>query len=167
LRTLTKHKFAAAALLFASTNLFAQAVIGEPAPEFLGRTFSGEDFKLSAYKGKVVVASFWASWCGPCRHELPLLEGMQKVLGPDKVKVVAISIEDRDSFRQIHKAAGSLNLEFIHDYNGSVSKEYGRQSVPQLIVVGKDGTLLKKFVGYSEQQADRIVAQVQAAIEQA
>ena len=57
-----------------------------------------------------------------------------------------------------------MSMEFIHDSTGSVSKAYGRTSVPHLVVISKDGRLLRKFVGYSEQQVDRIIAQVQEAL---
>ena len=71
----------ALALPLMSSRVLAQAEVGLPAPEYLGRDGGGNDFNLSAYQGKVVVATFWASWCAPCKRELPLLEGLQKTIG--------------------------------------------------------------------------------------
>lgn len=156
--------FLAAALAATCAQVCAQVEAGSSAPDLLGRTYEGQDLLVSAHQGKVVVASFWASWCGPCRLELPLLEGMQKVVGPERVKVVAISIEDNDRFKQIGKAAKTLALTFVHDSTGSISKAYGVNGIPHLVVIGKDGKVQRKFVGYSEKQVVDVIAQVQAAL---
>ena len=144
---------------------WCQAKPGRPAPSYLGQDGNGQPFELAHHRGKVVIAAFWASWCGPCRKELPYLEGLQKVLGPDKVKVIAISIEDHKAFRNLQRAAGNLSMEFVDDADGSVSRAYGRKGVPHLLVIGKDGTLLRRFVGYSEEQIDAIISQVQQALD--
>lgn len=154
----------AAVLAAASVRSIAQVDIGAPAPDLLGKTYEGQDFLVSAHQGKVVVATFWASWCGPCQLELPLLEGMQKVIGPDRVKVVAISIESKDRFKQIGSAAKSLALTFVHDTTGSISRAYGVKGIPHLIVIGRDGKVQRRFVGYSEKQVENIIAQVHSAL---
>lgn len=153
-----------AVLVTHCAQVFAQLESGSPAPDLLGKTYEGQDLLVSENQGKVVVATFWASWCGPCRLELPLLEGMQKVVGPERVKVVAISIEDKDRFKEIGKAAKSLSLTFVHDTTGSISKAYGVKGIPHLVVIGKDGKLQRKFVGYSEKQVEGVIAQVRAAL---
>jgi thiol-disulfide isomerase/thioredoxin len=156
----------AAALAVISTHSIAQVEPGSVPPDLLGTTYEGQDLLVSAYKGKVVVATFWASWCGPCQRELPLLEGLQKVVGPERVKVVAISIEDKARFNQLGKAAKSLALTFVHDATGAISRAYGVNGIPHLVIIGKDGRFQKKFVGYSEEQVNGVIAQVQAALQE-
>ena len=141
-------------------------VIGSEAPDYLGKSYEGDAFLASAYRGKVVVATFWASWCGPCQRELPLLEGIQKFFGEDKVKVVAISIENKNKFRQIGKAAQSLALKFVHDADRKVYERYGVNGVPHLVVIGKDGKIKLKYVGYSESEVEQVVAKIRQAIEE-
>jgi thiol-disulfide isomerase/thioredoxin len=142
----------------------AQVEPGSSAPDLLGKSYEGQDVLVSAFHGKVVIATFWASWCGPCQLELPLLEGIQKVIGPERVKVIAISIEDKDRFKQIGKAAKSLALTFVHDTTGAISKSYGVNGIPHLVVIGRDGKVQRKFVGYSEKQVEGIIAQLRAAL---
>lgn len=154
----------AAAMAAAIQPAQAQVLPGSLAPDLLGKTYGGEDLLVSTYHGKVVVASFWASWCGPCKRELPMMEGLQKVIGPDRVKVVAISIEGQKEFELIGKAAQALSLTFVHDTKGDIAKAYGVKGIPHLVVIGKDGRLLKKFVGYSEEQVEGVIAQVEAAL---
>jgi thiol-disulfide isomerase/thioredoxin len=144
----------------------AQVSPGDTVHESLGKTIDGEELLVSSYRGKVVVATFWASWCGPCRKELPMLEGMQKVIGPEKIKVIAISIEPSDVFRKLGKAARSLSLTFTHDSSGAISKAYGRKGVPHLVVLDKEGRLLRTFIGYSEKQVDAVIEEVQEALQQ-
>ena len=88
-----------AALLFAA--LATQAGAGPPAaegmaaPVLVGRSFSGEPFDLSAWRGKVVVLNFWASWCSPCRDEMPLLDALQRDYRERGVVVLGLSADDR------------------------------------------------------------------------
>ena len=93
-----------------------------------------------------------------------MLEGMQKIMGQERVKVVAISVEGKEQFKQIGKAAQSLSLTFVHDTSGGIADAYGVKGIPHLVVIGKDGRLLKKFVGYSERQVKGVIEQVQAAL---
>jgi len=146
------------------TPAWTQVEPGALAPDLLGRTYDGTDLLVSSHRGKVVVASFWASWCGPCQQELPMLEGMQKIMGQERVKVVAISVEGKEQFKQIGKAAQSLSLTFVHDTSGGIADAYGVKGIPHLVIIGKDGRLLKKFVGYSERQVKGVIEQVQAAL---
>jgi thiol-disulfide isomerase/thioredoxin len=147
-----------------SAPALSQVVPGQLAPNYLGKDGNGRPFEVANYRGRVVIATFFASWCGPCKQELPYLEGIQKVFGQGKVKVVGISIEDRDAYRSIRRAAWDMKMEFIHDSDGSVSKAFGREGVPHLLVISKDGILLRQFVGYSEEQIDAVISQVQDAL---
>lgn len=139
--------------------------LGEIAPDVLGATLDGTEVQVSRHRGQVVVLSFWAAWCAPCRLELPQLEALQRAAG-DRMRVVAINIEGRPEFKRAARALSELQLTVTHDYNKAIQRAYGVTSIPHLVVVGRDGRVRKVLKGYSEKQLDAILAQVNAALQE-
>ncbi|MFG5410460.1 TlpA disulfide reductase family protein [Piscinibacter sakaiensis] len=135
------------------------------APDVLGATLDGTEVQVSRHRGQVVVLSFWAAWCAPCRLELPQLEALQRAAG-DRMRVVAINIEGRPEFKRAARALSELQLTVTHDYNKAIQRAYGVTSIPHLVVVGRDGRVRKVLKGYSEKQLDAILAQVNAALQE-
>lgn len=132
--------------------------IGDTPPSYLGKESGGDRINLTDHEGKVVVISFWASWCAPCLKELPILENIQNQVGIDKLKVVAVNFkENRKQYRKISRALASLKLSLTHDKRGSIGKSYGVEAVPDLFIVGKDGRLAFHHVGYGDNTIDKIV----------
>ncbi len=147
-------------LAIISLNTHAEAVlkIGDTPPNFLGKNSNGEAVTLKEHKGKIVVISFWASWCSPCLKELPILENIQNKIGEDKVKVIAVNFkEGRKTYRKIKKVLSSLNLTLTHDKRGTIGKTFGVQAIPNLFIVGKNGELVYHSVGYGDSSIDKIV----------
>lgn len=156
-------------LLYAVSSVSAaetpgKIAIGEKPPILIGINMDGDAVETSQFAGKVLVVTFWASWCGPCMKELPMLEGIQKVAGKDRIQVVAINIEDRDKFRKISRALSSFTLQFTHDYGKKSSDAYGVKGIPHMLIVGGDGKVIAVHRGYSERALDGIVSEVNAAL---
>jgi cytochrome c biogenesis protein CcmG, thiol:disulfide interchange protein DsbE len=108
----------------------------------------GPVFKLSDYKDKPMVINFWASWCPPCREEMPVLErGWQKY--GDKILFLGIQTQDRGKREEGEALINEFNLTFpsLIDDDSRVSVEYALFGVPETFFVRADGTLLYKFAG--------------------
>jgi len=126
------------------------AIMFKPAPDFKLTTLAGEQVSLSGYRGKKVVVSFWASWCGPCRMELPELEAFyEKYHARNKnFEVLAISIDD--DLRDAQSYAKDTNLTFpvLWDQGGKVSDAYNVDGIPTLFVIDESGKVILAQAGY-------------------
>jgi len=132
--------------------------LGDVPPNYLGINSNGDNVNLKDHKGKVVIISFWASWCSPCLKELPILENIQNKVGIDKVKVIAINFKENiKQYREIKKALASLSLTLTHDKRGAIGDKFGVKAIPNLFIVGKNGELIFHNVGYGDSSIDKIV----------
>lgn len=110
------------------------------AMNFTLKRLNGKTFQLSAHMGKVVVLNFWATWCGPCRREVPDFVEMQNRLGEQGLLFVGISVdqEGKDGVRKFAEKYG-INYPVMMD-DGTVSRMYGPlRAVPTNVVIGRDG----------------------------
>jgi thiol-disulfide isomerase/thioredoxin len=156
---------AALLLLTGAAHASAGPGPGDAPPDFLGRDASGHDVHVQDMHGKVVLITFWASWCGYCLKELPILAGIQKLAGPGQLQVVAISYnEDYDNFRKIHHNLRKENMLLTYDSNASVSKAFGVSGIPHMLMIGRNGRIAHVHVGYDESMLDTIIAEVNALL---
>ena len=145
-----------AALLAASICVQAaeqpqQPGIGEAPPTIGLKDRGGSVIDLAALQGKVVVVTFWASWCGPCRRELPMLGKVQEVVGREHLEVIAVNFkEPRRDFNAVIRANKDLDLTYVHDERGIVSDRYGVTALPNMFIIGQDGLIAQTHRGYSE-----------------
>jgi len=170
-RRISSHEFAryigSALLAIAfSTSAVAAPKAGDAAPDFAGRTVDGEVISLSAYAGRVVVLSFWASWCGPCQKELPILEGIQQTAGKGRVQVVAINIESRDVFRSLARRMTSVQMLVASDTGATAQRAYGVNGIPHMVIIGKTGQIIRIHRGYSEAGVDDVIDDLNLALAQ-
>jgi thiol-disulfide isomerase/thioredoxin len=157
-------RLASVSLLLFTTSCFAAAKVGDAAPDVvLGVTSSGETAKVADYAGKVVVVSFWASWCTPCRQELPILEGLQ-IQGKGNIQVVAVNIESREVFKKASKLLGDLHLMLANDRSDRSQSAYGVKTIPHMVIIGRDGRILHIHKGYGEGSLSDIVTEINGAL---
>ncbi len=135
--------------------------VGDVPPDLLGRTIDGEEVRLSDSEGRIRVISFWATWCPPCRKELPILAGIQDQGGKERIEVIAINLkETRSTYRQALRVMESFNVQFVHNRRGTVAKQFGVNGIPHLLIVNADGRVVYKQRGYAESQLEVIVAAI-------
>lgn len=125
--------------------------VGVEAPGFTASTVDAtpKPKTLTDYRGQVLVLNLWATWCIPCRTEMPSIEALYKELGPKGLKVVAVSVDEegmQEKIRDFAKEFG-LTFEILHDAAGVMQGIYRTTGIPETFVIGKDGVIRKKWVG--------------------
>jgi peroxiredoxin len=128
---------------------------GKPAPDFVLKSVDGKNYRLSEYRGQVVLLSFWASWCGECRSQLEGLAGLYDRYEGAGLEMLAVSLDrDRD---QVSDAAARLGVGFpaLHDGGGDVGEQYDVNELPYVILIDRDGTIRDEYSGYRRGQEDR------------
>jgi thiol-disulfide isomerase/thioredoxin len=127
----------------------------------LGKDISGQPTLISDHRGKVVIVTFWASWCAPCRKELPVLATVAKKVGPEHLKIIAINYrDDQKPFKQVAKILSDFPITILRDSSGRAAKKYEVNGIPRMIVIGRDGKVSADHTGYSEAMIPRFVEEL-------
>lgn len=131
--------------------------LDESAPEFsLPDIYSGESKALKEYRGKVVYLDFWASWCGPCRQSLPLLNKLRKELGADRFEVIAINLDSNpeDGKRFLEKYP--VEYPVLTDTTGETPQKYQLTGMPTSYLIDQQGNLKGVHQGFRSSDIDKI-----------
>ena len=145
----------------AATETAKAPDIGEVPPDWLGKTPGGEEIRVSDHRGKVLVISFWASWCPYCRKQFPVLDYLQKQVGPDQLRVVVVNFkEDAQTYRAVLRQLRESTVTWTHDRKGDISDAYGVTAVPRMFVIDKAGEVAHLRNGYSEQSLPELFAAI-------
>lgn len=156
------------ACLLTCTGALAASTLqpGDTPPDALGVTRDGAHLTLSSMRGKVVVVSFWATWCGYCMKELPILAGLQQLSVQRNLPLQVIAVNDHERRSTFVKASRMLHgklpsLIVAWDPNGQIGRPYGtHEGIPVLAMFHRDGTLAQLHAGYDERALDGIVEQI-------
>ena len=117
----------------------------------LGKDIEGNQVRISDHAGKVVIVSFWASWCGPCKKELPVLAGLAKRVGPEHMKIIAINYHDEQKpFKFVVNVLKDYPITILRDQNSKTARKFDVQAIPRMIVIGRDGKVASDHTGYGE-----------------
>lgn len=117
-----------------------RASLGEPAPPFSGTTLDGQEVSLDALRGNVVIVNFWATWCAPCRIELPLLDGYMRAREKNGLRVVAVTLDaNRVPSSAIKQLQDALSLPLLKRFKGDYAPI--DRAVPTNFVIDRAGVV--------------------------
>lgn len=140
------------------------ALMGKSAPDFTLRSLDGQQVKLSGYRGrKTVVVSFWASWCGPCRLEMPSLETFYQKNRDRDIELLAVSIDQNPRAAQQYTQENKLPFPVLLDEDSKTADSYNVEGIPTFFVVDKQGKV-RFFHAGADAAADMLLT---IAVEQA
>lgn len=124
-----------------------EALVNSKAPDFVLRDLSGKEVSLTSLKGKVVLINFWATWCPPCKHEMPSFNKLYQEMRGKGLEILAISTDS--SINLVHEYAKKNHFDFtiLFDEGRKVTKQYKVFSMPTTFLVDRNGIIVEKFLG--------------------
>ena len=134
--------------VFATSGLASSGLMGQPAPDFALKSMTGVNLRLSEYRGDVVMINFWATWCGPCRQEMPLLDELYSRYQRVVFSLLAVNIDDDSS--KAMRMATDLGVSFpvLFDTRKEVSKLYEVDAMPVTVLIDREGLVRYVHQGY-------------------
>ena len=157
-----QHTLAAVMVLLATTTIAATAET--PAPDFTLKSNSGENIRLREFRGEVVLINFWASWCGPCRQEMPILSELHDKYQAMGFTVLGVNVEENsDAARKLLQDM-PVNFPVLFDNDSSVSRQYDVAAMPSTVLVDRNGNMRFLHKGYKSGLEDIYMEQVRSLI---
>jgi thiol-disulfide isomerase/thioredoxin len=138
----------------------------EPVPAFPFFDHSQQTRTIEAFKGKVVLLNLWATWCGPCREEMPSLDRLQKAMGSDKFEVVAVSVDKNgfDKAREFLKGLDVQSLAYYADPSARAASQVKALGMPATLLVDAQGREIGRLMGPAEWDSPDAKRLIEAAL---
>jgi peroxiredoxin len=145
-----KHGIAGLLAWLVALPLGAAAAVdtSSPAPQFTLTAQGGQPVALAQFKGQVVMLNFWASWCGPCRQEMPLLDSIYKKYSKLGFTLIGINVEPDSKAANDWLRQTPVTFPILYDTDSKVSKLYGVSGMPSTVIVDRKGTVRMIHRGY-------------------
>ena len=158
-----KLLLASVCLFFVTSAVFAESIEG-PAPDFTLKSRNGENIKLSELRGEVVMINFWASWCAPCRKEMPLLEVIYKKYSDLGFTLLAVNVEEDSSKANNLLRDFPVTFPVLYDNTNKVTKLYKVVAMPSTVIIDRDGNFRYLHRGYLPGYEEKYKRQVSELI---
>lgn len=156
----------ALALLLAAASAVpaASGLTGSEAPDFVLKSASGQNLRLSEYRGEIVMLSFWATWCGDCRAQLEQLGTMRERYQEAGVELLAVSLDQNRL--QADELAADLGVRYpvLHDAGGEVGRLYDVNRMPVMVLIDRGGVVRDVFEGFRRGNEQQYLERVQALL---
>jgi peroxiredoxin len=153
-------------LLAAAGGAAAATAVGANAPDFTLRTLNGPNMRLQEQRGKVVLVNFWATWCGPCRKEMPHLNRIASKYKSAGLVMMGVNVDD--DVRKAAEVAEKLNVNFpvLLDTDKTVSKLYDLNAMPSTMVIDRSGKVRFLHRGYQDGYEDTYDQQIRELLKE-
>ena len=150
--------------IIAASSLAASDLAGQAAPDFVLKSATGENLRLTEYRGDDVMINFWATWCGPCRQEMPLLNELFNRYQRVGFSLLGVNIDD-DS-RRAMQMVEDLGVDFpvLFDETKEVSKLYQVEAMPVTVIVDREGTVRYVHHGYKPGYEDQYLTEIRTLL---
>lgn len=131
-----------------TTSATAASTVNSPAPDFTLKSSNGKNIKLSELRGQVVMVNFWASWCGPCRQEMPLLEQLYKKYQPMGFTLLGVSVDENTDDATKFLKGVDVSFPILFDNESEVSGLYRVDAMPTTVIIDRNGKVRNIHLGY-------------------
>ena len=135
---------------------------GEPAPNFTLNDADGNAVSLGDLKGQVVMINFWASWCGPCRQEMPLLEQIHRKYEPLGFTLLGVNVEENSADGQAFLKDRPVSFPVLYDPENGISKLYDVVAMPSTVLIDRQGNVRYLHHGYKPGYENEYMDQIRA-----
>jgi len=125
----------------------ATATVGQVAPDFTLQNLEGQSVSLSDFRGKPILLNFWATWCGPCRFEMPFLQEIYDERSERGFVLLTVNIAESPAKVTGFMTELDLSLPVLLDARSEISKVYGITAIPTSFLIDKDGVIQKRIIG--------------------
>lgn len=138
-------------LVLLISSIEARALsIGQIAPDFTLKNTQGENLKLSEQRGQIIVLNFWASWCGPCRKEMPILQTLHNKYKDLGAAVWGVNVEQENQAGKDFLSELTLDFPIFFDNSNTISKNYQIEAMPTTVIIDRNGNVRQIFRGYKD-----------------
>lgn len=155
----------AAALALGPTTPTAALDAGQAAPEIQLKDLGGKPVALSAFKGKVVVVDFWASWCGPCKQSMPFLEKLSKTYKDKGLVVLGVNIDNDAKSAKKFLDEVKVSFTIVNDTDKKVAKAYAPPTMPSSYIIDRDGKVRRVHAGFRAGDTQELEREIQKLLQ--
>jgi thiol-disulfide isomerase/thioredoxin len=139
---------------------------GKPFPAIAMVNASGNALEDPAFRGKLLILNVWATWCPPCRREMPGLERLSKMLDPERFVVLGMSTDQDERLAAEFLMQNGITFFNFFDQNARLSREWELKVYPETFLIAPDGKLIRRIAGLREWDSPEMVAELEAAYQQ-
>ena len=137
---------------------------GARAPELAGRTLDGQPLRMANLRGKVVIVDFWASWCEPCREEMPVLERLYQRYREQGLVVVGVSVDRTERNARGFLRRTRVSFPIIHDSGHAIANRYSPPKMPSSYIIDRRGIIRYVHEGFRAEDGQRMEREVRTLL---